>query len=59
MAVMTLEPRSKRATVVPTALFWTSVPVAISVIEAKRCPAFTTKPIKLNNVTEGSLKGNI
>ena len=54
---MTLEPRSKSAIVVPTALFCVSLPIAMSAIDAKRCPAATQYCNKLNNVASGPLNG--
>ena len=58
MADMTLEPRSKRAMVVPTAACWLPSPTCMSAMAANRCPAETTVPINCNKVGEGSLNGN-
>jgi hypothetical protein len=57
--LITREPRSINAIVVPTALFCVSLPTPLSVIAANFCPAWTTKPNKLNNVVDGSVKGKL
>ena len=57
IADITLEPRSKRATVVPTAAPWFPSPTCMSAMDANLCPAVTTIPINCSNVAEGSLYG--
>ena len=62
MADMTLEPRSKRAIVVPTAACWLPSPTCMSAMAANRCPACTTIPINCNNVetvTRGLFAGDV
>ena len=53
IADITLEPRSRRATVVPTAACWFISPTCISAMAANLWPAETTTPINCKRVWSG------
>ena len=55
---MTLVPRSSKATVVPTGMFWLASPICISAKAANFLPLSTKVPSRLSKVPDGSLNGS-
>ena len=58
IALITLVPRSNKATVVPTGIAALASPMFVSAIAAKRFPESTKIPSKLISTLLGSLIGN-